>query len=146
MPCSCFASRCSGSVVGHVLFHVSPGQVPEDYISPDAQIVMGNYRASCGQYMTIQGDIETSEFKKDLHACHRQTQHTRRRDAICVGDVDITANSPFRTKRLDKKEPARLKIYLLVTFRKWGSDRAKQLAIDAECASVAKFQSQAGAP
>ena len=128
-----------------VPFHVPPGQVPGDSTSPDTQIAIGNYLGAGGQYMTIQDDTEAFTFKKELHSGHRHAQHTCRRGAICAGDVDITVASPFRVKKLDKKEVARVKSDLLVTFRKWDSDRAKHLAIDAERASVAPFQSQAEA-
>ena len=143
--CRCSLRRCPARAerrgalarcVLHVLFHVSPGvpfhvppgQVPADSISPDAQIVVGNYIGSGGQYMAIQGDIEKFVFKKELHSGQRHTQYTIRRDSICV-DLDITASSPFRVKKLNKREMARVKSDLLVTYRKWESDRAKQLAI-----------------
>ena len=129
-----------------VPFHVFHEQVPADSISLDAQIVVGNYLGSGGQYMTTQGDTEKFMFKKELHSGQRYTQYTIRRDSICVDDLDITASSPFRVKKLNKMEVARVKCDLLVTYRKWEYDRAEQLAIDAERATVAPFQTQTGAP
>ena len=58
MPCSCFVSRCSGSVCW----------TRPVARSPDAQIAMGNYRGSGGQYMATQDDIGKLSFKKDLRA------------------------------------------------------------------------------
>ena len=49
-------------------------------------------------------------------------------------------------KKLNKKEVARVKSDLLVTYRKWESDRAKQLAIVAEREAVAPFHTQTAAP
>ena len=48
-------------------------------------------------------------------------------------------------KKLNKREVVRVNSDLLVTYRKWDSDRAKQLAIDAERAAVATFQTQTAA-
>ena len=130
-----------------VPLHVSPGQVPVDSISPDAQITVGNYIGSGGQYMRTQDDIEEFAFKKELHPGKRHTQYTIRRGSICVGDLDITSGSPFRVKNLNKKEVARVNSDLRVTYRKWEFDRAKQLAIDAEREAVApSFQIPTAAP
>ena len=129
-----------------VPFHVSPGQVLADSISPDAQIVVGNYVGSDGQYTTIQNDIETFGFKKELHGSNRHAQYAINRDSICVDDVDITASSPFRVKKSNKRKVAPVKSYLFVAYRKWESDRAQQLAVGTECAAVAPFQTQTAPP
>ena len=129
-----------------VPFHVSPGQVPIDSISPDAEITVGNYIGSGGQYMRIQDDIEEFAFKKELNTGKRHVQYTIRRDSICVGDLDITSGSPFRVKKQNKQEVARVNSDLGVTYSKWEADRAKQLAIVAEREAVAPFQTQTAAP
>ena len=85
-----------------VPFHVSPGQVPIDSISPDAEITVGNYIGSGGQYMRIQDDIEEFAFKKELNPGKRHVNYTIRRDSICIDDLDITSGSPFRVKKQNK--------------------------------------------
>ena len=129
-----------------VPFHVSPGQVPIDSISPDAEITVGNYIGSGGQYMRIQDDIEEFAFKKELNPGNRQVQYDIRRDSICVDDLEITSKTPFRVKKQNKQEVARVNSDLRVTYRKWESDRAKQLSIVAEREAVAPFQTQTAAP
>ena len=107
---------------------------------------MGNYIGSNDQYMRIQDDIEEFAFKKELNPGNRQVQYDIRRDSICVDDLEITSKTPFRVKKQNKQEVARVNSDLRVTYRKWELDRAKQFAIVAEREAVAPFQTQTDAP